>query len=470
MLHEKHRDWIEARGISADLAEKLGLATVQKDGCAWLAVPYVERGVTVNHKYRLISEKRHQMDEGAPLVLWNHDCLLEQSDKPVVICEGEWDAMVALSLGWRALSVPNGAPAQETEDVANARRYDFLWRSKDLLNEVKSFILATDGDAAGIALRADLIRLLGADRCSFVEYPLGVKEPLKDLNEVLETWGPEEVARVLNDAKPVPVQGLYKPSDFPEVPPLRGLPCGIDPLDEFFEVVFGTLIVLTGYANMGKTTVLDTILARMLALDIPICVASFETMPRPILFDAIARALIGCGQSEFANHPQRRAAYETLEKRMTVITNALDDELEFDIDTFLETARIAVQRDGARVVVIDPWNELEHKRQRDESLTEYIGRAIRKVKAFAKRHHIVVIIVAHPTKPLKGVNQIPSLYDISDSAMWSNKADYGLVYHRKDKTLNEAQLAVVKVRKGLPGKAGVALVKFDHRTGRIAAA
>jgi hypothetical protein len=29
-LHQRHKEWIEARGISADLAEKFGLETVQK--------------------------------------------------------------------------------------------------------------------------------------------------------------------------------------------------------------------------------------------------------------------------------------------------------------------------------------------------------------------------------------------------------------------------------------------------------
>jgi twinkle protein len=136
-LHQRHKEWIEARGISADLAEKFGLATVTRGGKAWLAVPYVERGKVVNHKYRLISEKRHEMDRGGRLILWNHDCLLEDSEKPVVICEGEWDALVAIGLGWRAISVPNGASGGEG-------RLEYLWDARDLVNRVKSFILATD--------------------------------------------------------------------------------------------------------------------------------------------------------------------------------------------------------------------------------------------------------------------------------------------------------------------------------------
>lgn len=465
MIHEKHGAWIEARGISVELAEKFGLETTMRDGKAWLSVPYVENGRVVNHKYRLTSEKDHRMDTGAPLVLWNHDCLLEETDRPVVICEGEWDAMVALSLGWRAVSVPNGAPQGETGDPANAPRYEFLWRARDALNRVGKFILATDDDAAGRALRADLAALLGADRCSFVEYPF----PSKDLNEVLLEHGQEAASKALHSAKPYPVRGLYSLSDFPELPEVTGTPIGIDCMADKIEIVPGTVTVFTGYSNMGKTSVMNTIVAHAIAEDMPVCVASFETLPKPILRDHIAQALIGCSSYDFPKHPQRRAAYETLEGRLKVISNAIDEELEFDIDAFLDTARVAVQRDGVRLVILDPWNELEHRRRKDETLTEYVGRAIRSVKRFARIHNVAVWIVAHPTKPQKGTNQMPSLYDVSDSANWSNKADYGLVYHRKDKSKNEGELAVVKVRMGLPGKCGVETVKLDHRTGRIAA-
>src|SRR3546814_2766159 len=78
MLHDKHKQWIEARGIPADLAEKLGLETTRDGAGFWLSVPYVERGQVVNHKYRQTSEKKHRMDQGAPLCLWNHDVRSEE--------------------------------------------------------------------------------------------------------------------------------------------------------------------------------------------------------------------------------------------------------------------------------------------------------------------------------------------------------------------------------------------------------
>jgi twinkle protein len=79
-LKTPHKDWLGRRGIDPVLAEKFGLHTVRWRAGNWLAVPYVEHGRTVNHKYRVTSEKSLQrMDQGAPLTLLNHDCLLDES-------------------------------------------------------------------------------------------------------------------------------------------------------------------------------------------------------------------------------------------------------------------------------------------------------------------------------------------------------------------------------------------------------
>ena len=467
MIHEKHIQWLEARGIQSDTAEALEVSTISDNQGNWLCFPYRLDGELVNRKYRLTSEKRHRMDKGGRLCLWNAECLrspqVVDHGAAVIITEGEFDAMIAIQCGNAAtVSVPNGG-SSAGGDPFTGTAYSYLWESKAALEQVKVFILATDGDDTGKALAHDLASVLGVERCKFVSYPDGCK----DLNEVFLKDGLRGVNELIHCAKPFPVRGLYNLEDFPDAPPVRGIPTGIACIDDKIEIVLGTLTVFTGYANMGKSTVINTILANCVMRNITCCVASFETAPKPILRDSIAKALIGCGNAEFQTHGQRQLAYQSIEKHIKIISNALDEDMEMDIDMFLETARVCVLRDGARVIILDPWNEIEHKRSRDETTTEYIGRAIRRIKAFAKRYNVAFWIVAHPTKPQKGVNQIPGLYDISDSANWSNKADYGLVYHRGDKTKNEAQLAVVKVRMGLPGTCGVSTVKFDHRVSRI---
>lgn len=464
-LHPRHREWIEARGISAELAEKFGLATVQKDGAMWLSVPYVERGQTINHKYRLTSEKRHQMDEGSRLCLWNHDCLLEESDSPVVICEGEWDAMVALSLRWRAVSVPNGAPAKATDDPANAKRYEYLWHARDLINQTKSFIIATDGDAAGQALRADLVSLIGADKCSFVEYPEGCK----DLNETLLTWGADTANGILLHAKPVPVQGLFRIGDFPEPGPVQSMSIGIAGLDEHIRIVPATLTVLTGYAGQGKTSFTMAMVAHLLKSGVAVTMGTFETQPRPILERKLRAAIIGCNEHSIPI-PAMAAADRLIRENLTIIAQMVGEDQEMTLDDVLELARIAVQRDGSKVLILDPWNEIEHKRRRDESETEYIGRAIRAIKHFMRQHNVAVWIVAHPAKPEAGnVKNSPGLYNISGSAHWANKADYGLVYSRV-KDSNLCTVKVTKVRMGLPGREGEVQLAYDWRNSNYALA
>jgi twinkle protein len=466
-LHPKHKAWFEKRGLQSVIAETLGVTTRSDARGNWLVFPYRLDGKLVNRKFRMTAEKQHEMESGGRLCLWNAEVLKSppvERGGSVIVTEGEFDAIAAIQCGFEAtVSVPNGAPATRIDDPLESNRYRFLWESQADLEGVKKFVLATDSDGPGLLLAHDLASILGPERCYFVTYPEGCK----DLNEVLVKHGPQEVSRVLNEAKPFPVKGLYSMSDFPDSPPLRGMSTGIECIDDKLQIVLGTLTIFTGYSNMGKSTVMNTIIGHAVAKGVVCCVASFETAPKPILLDGVARAFLGCSEYEFAKHPEKDIAYSTIEARLKVISNALDEDLEMDIDTFLETARISVMRDGARLIVLDPWNELEHKRRRDESLTEYVGRAIRRVKAFARRYQVAVWIVAHPTKPQKGVNQMPSLYDISDSANWANKADYGLVYHRPNKEENLADLAVVKVRMGLPGGCGISSVKFDGRQGRI---
>jgi len=462
-IHEKHKVWLEGRGIDAALAEKFGIETTRDGSGYWLTVPYLENGEPVNHKYRQTSEKLHRMDAGAPLSLWNVDCLSDpevMNGAPVIITEGEWDALVALAAGFKfVVSVPNGAPALMTDEPESAKRYEWVWRHLKLLDHVKCFILATDADQPGSNLAADLASLLGAERCRFIDYPF----PCKDLNEVLVDYGAPRVMQILQAAKPYPIKGLYTIDDFPERAEVRAYPVGIHPITESIFVVPGTLTVVTGYANMGKSTIMNAIIGHTLRYSFPVCVASFETEVKPILRDGLRMAIMRCAKADLQTCDTSDAD-DILSERLRIITQSVDEDSEMTLEAFLEYCRIAVVRDGCRMIVLDPWNELEHKRRRDETETDYISRALRAIKRFAKQYDVAFWIVAHPTKPQEGSKKVPGLYDISGSANWANKADYGLTYHRPDPSENRAKIIITKVRMGLPGKKETVEVSFDFRT------
>lgn len=464
MLNETHQQWLAARGLDPELAMQFGLTSDRIEGGQWLSVPYRLGGAVVNHKHRHTSRKAHQMDPGAPLLLWNAEALtlpqVQSGQEWVVITEGEWDALAAIQAGFPAtVSVPNGAPTRASDDPEAAKRYDWFRAHRAELDAVAMFILAVDADGPGYLLLQDLVRLLGPERCQLVRYPGGCK----DLGDVLTTEGVAGVARSLDHTSPYPVQGLYRLSDFPERGEVVSYPTGVAGLDEFMRLVPGTLTVLTGYANAGKSTLMTPIVAHTVRHHFPVCIASFETMPKPILRDHLRASLLGCGLHELGSKCLDEVD-ALLEERLVIVAQMVDEDEEFTLEHFLELCRMAVLQYGVRMVVLDPWNELEHRRRPDETETDYIGRANRAIKQFARRYDVAFWVVAHPTKPPPDRQSgAPGLYQISGSANWANKADYGLTYHRADPEVNAAEVVVSKVRMGLPGRRGRLKLTFDHR-------
>jgi len=139
------------------------------------------------------------------------------------------------------------------------------------------------------------------------------------------------------------------------------------------------------------------------------------------------------------------------------------------IDCILEAARGAVLRHGIRGLVIDRYNEIEHKRPDNMTKTEYVSQMLGKVKRFAQVADVHVWYVAHPAKMQREGRSFPapSLYDISGSANWANKADIGIAAHRdpaQDPTRTD--IYVRKVRFKSVGKQGVVSLRYDRATGR----
>jgi twinkle protein len=131
-----------------------------------------------------------------------------------------------------------------------------------------------------------------------------------------------------------------------------------------------------------------------------------------------------------------------------------------------------VKTRGVKVVVIDPYNKLDH--QYSDSETQYISRFLDKLINFAKFHDVLVFLVAHPRKMDKdGENKtrVPSLYDISGSANFYNKTDYGIIVHRdtdgNNTMVDKVRVYFSKIKFKHLGKQGMAQLMYDKETGRF---
>lgn len=464
-LSAKHVAMLEARGIDAERAAALGVVSSPRLGGDAIAIPYLVNGQTVNHKYRTIAgPKRFEQDRDARKVFWNVDALTDATlaDLPLIVTEGELDAMVAMQCGFvRVVSVPDGAPAKTIGDQESTK-YEFLTESESALRSVREIILAVDNDGPGVNLMHDLGIRLGKGRCRYVSYPPGCK----DLNDTLLRHGPAAVTRAINEARWLKVTGLFRMSELPAInEAVPHDPC-IGDLKRHYRLRLGDFCVVTGIPSMGKSTFVNDLACRMSThWNWSTAFASFEQHPQIDHRRALRAWKIQKPENEFTADDYARAD-AWIDRRFSFIIP--DEDEECTLAWLLERMAASVIRHNVQMIVVDPWNELDHDRPGDMSLTEYVGFAIRQFKKFARKYNVHLIVVAHPaklqTKP-DGSLPVPSLYSISDSAHWANKPDVGLVIHREKEGDTLIKVAKSRYHEAI-GKPGTIKADFSEITRR----
>jgi twinkle protein len=452
MLSEEHQKWLERRGIDLELATSYGLCTDrQSPGGRDLVIPYRREGKIINHKYRG-PQKRFRQDPGAPRSFWNEDCLRDATlaSEPLVVNEGEFDALAAIQAGFpRAVSVPDGAGSN----------LDFIGDLWPLLKDIRQVILSGDGDAPGQQLNAEMARRFGAARCAWVAYPEGCK----DLNDILRQKGATAVGDALRAAKPYPIKGLYKLSDYPDIAEPITYETGFINLNPHLRLWRGEFIPITGVPGHGKSRFALELLASLaIRHKHRSAIASFEMRIAPYVRDVLREHFIGKATKDLTLPDKCRADAWIEEMFVFIDQDPRKEEEDATIEWIIERAGDAVVRYGIDWLLLDPWNQVEHKRERNESEVDYQGRAIRSLKRFARSYDCGVLVVAHPNKDVKlpnGEIRVPNLYDISGSAHWYNAADHGIVVSG-DTTSNIREITIEKSRyrsAGVPGSGSLKL-------------
>lgn len=455
----RHAVLLEERGLDIELLERMCVDSSDRLGPDTIMIPYFRGDEIVGRKYRTIAgAKKFSQDTGSKQIAYNWNCLADPTlkNEPIIITEGEVDCWSALQAGYaRVISVPAGAPATEVAERASTK-YDFV---ADIPEDEKTIIiLAVDSDGPGDALRNDLGVRLGRQRCQWLKYPVGCK----DLNDALRKYGTRGVIETIARAQWL-IGNVYRMSDIPAVPEMIPHASGFPGLDERYKLRLGDLAVFTGMPSAGKSTVIGDICCRMVSrYQWPVCFASFELEPsrdhRRILRTWFGRAPVADLDTESI-----ASADKWIDQWFRFIVPHLEEPAS--LAWVMERMHVAATREGCRLFVIDPWNEIEHERPDGVSMTEYIGEALREFRGFARKYQVHLILAAHPAKMRRerdGHYPVPTLYDISDSAHFYNRCDVGVIVHRKagDETL----IRVAKTRfHDQIGKPGDIAVKYLWR-------
>jgi twinkle protein len=251
--------------------------------------------------------------------------------------------------------------------------------------------------------------------------------------------------------------GLYALSELPQRGSVakQAFGSGWWELDQILKFYLGQFLIVTGIAGHGKSTFMLNVLLKM-ALEKGI--GSFMYVPENEAHLKEKLRLMWPGNEQTFQHFCRT--------QCTIQSAVPHQQYEpaHTIDWVLGRAEWAVAHRKAEIVLIDPWNELDRAREKNELMTDYIGRCLMLIKDFCRSLNAIVIVVAHPTKAITQTgNRVVSLADIEGSMNWYNKCDNGLIIVRE--AGNSAKVISAKVREIGAGKLGSCSFMVDPLTG-----
>ena len=249
---------------------------------------------------------------------------------------------------------------------------------------------------------------------------------------------------------------------------LKGI--GVPEIDAIFKLKKGEITLLTGYGNQGKSTVFKWyFLMRAILYDEKYCFFSPEDAPAHEFYFHALEMLLACN---LAPQNKNRASEQEVLKAQEFINEHfffvypkdVAPSPEYIKEKFLQMI-IVEKVDG---ILIDPFNQLDNDYKGSLGRDKYLESFLSSYAKFSRDNHVFGCIVAHPKNPRAknsdGDYDCPEVFDVADGAMWNNKMDDILVYHRPQAWSNpeatECELHSKKIRRQYKAKKGVA--QFDY--------
>ena len=159
--------YLAQRGIGEEVQKLFKI--YEKDNRVFMPV-FDREGKYLYVNSRCTDRKQFYVEGGAVKTLWGIEEI--NLSRPIVVCEGQIDAMSFWELGMQAVA---------TLGTGNIKALDALKTSTSI------FILAFDGDDSGRQATKKAAKLLGSFRCRYIEFPEG-----KDINNLLVDIGNKE--------------------------------------------------------------------------------------------------------------------------------------------------------------------------------------------------------------------------------------------------------------------------------------
>ena len=443
-IKDKVEEWFNSRGITQrtldDLKVGQGPEYMPQTGKQENTIQfnYIMGDELVNIKYR-DGRKNFKLYKGAEKVFYNINSIIGYKD--CIITEGEIDVLALHEAGiTNAVSVPNGA-------TLHHNNLDYLDNCIDYFEDKEKIIIAVDTDEPGLALRAELVRRLGAEICYLVDF-----EECKDANEYLIKHGKEKLKETISRARAYPLENVttFKDiegdvKDFVTNGFKPGFQIGLENFDRIFSTYTSQFITVTGIPSSGKSDFVDQMVVGYNAnYNWKTAFASPENAPNYLHAHKLMRKVWG-------NMPQREdigsAKWNEVADHVNDNFFFIDME-KYTLESVLRKGAELVKRKGIKCLVIDPFNKVRDKNASSIDVNIYTMEYLTKIETFARKYDVLVFIVAHPTKMYKnsdGKIEEPNMYNIKGGGEWYDASYHGLLIHR-DYEAKNTKVKVLKVK------------------------
>lgn len=443
-MSEKVESWFKDRGISSASLRDLNVTTgeeyMPQTGKSENTIQfnYYMGDQLINVKYR-DGRKNFKLYKGAEKIFYNINSIVGYD--ACVIVEGEMDVLAMHEAGVKnVISVPNGA-------TLNSNNLDYLDNCIDYFDDKEKVILAVDADEPGQALRQEFIRRLGAEVCYLVDF-----EDCKDANDYLVKYGAEKLRDVIDNVRPVPLEGVStlkdiedELKDFVKNGFKPGFQIGLKNFDSIFSTYTGQFITVTGVPSSGKSDFVDQMVVGYNQLyGWKTAYASPENQPVYLHAHKLMR-----------KHWQDMPAVGDIGgSKWGQVTEHVNDNYffidmdKYNLEAVLRKGAELVKRKGIKCLVLDPFNKIRDVNAQSDDVNRYTMDYLQKIETFCKKYDVLTFIVAHPTKMYKDQNgkmEEPTMYNIKGGGEWYDASYHGLLVHR-DYEAKTTKVKVLKVK------------------------
>ena len=206
-------------------------------------------------------------------------------------------------------------------------------------------------------------------------------------------------------------------------------------MDFAFKPKKGEITVLTGIGNYGKSSWKKWYQAmRILLYGEKFATFSPEDNPPEEYYHDFVEILLGCDCTPAnPNRPSRQIyeyTYDFVCKHIFyVYPKNVTPTPQYIMEVFLQL----IVKENVDGVDIDPFNQLANNYQNFGGRDKYLEWVLSLFSRFSQTNNVYFWIIAQTVKMQKATDgnyPCPDVFDIADGALWNNKLDNILVYHR----------------------------------------